>query len=35
MGVIFWSFTAALAGFLFGFDMILISGAEKNIQSIT
>ncbi|MBM4104231.1 MAG: sugar porter family MFS transporter [Planctomycetes bacterium] len=30
----FWSITAALAGFLFGFDTIVISGAEQKIQSI-
>ena len=29
-----WSLTSALAGFLFGFDTIVISGAEKDIQSI-
>jgi MFS family permease len=27
-----WSITAALAGFLFGFDTVVISGAEKTIQ---
>ncbi len=30
----FWSLTAALAGFLFGFDTVVISGAEKTIQSL-
>jgi sugar porter (SP) family MFS transporter len=30
----FWSITAALAGFLFGFDTIVISGAEQKIQSL-
>jgi len=30
----FWSVTAALAGFLFGFDTIVISGAEQKIQSL-
>lgn len=30
----FWSLTAALAGFLFGFDTVVISGAEKAIQSL-
>lgn len=30
----FWSLTAALAGFLFGFDTIVISGAEKTIQDL-
>ena len=29
-----WSLTAALAGFLFGFDTVVISGAEKRIQSL-
>ena len=29
-----WSITAALAGFLFGFDTVVISGAEKQIQNI-
>ena len=32
--LIFWSITAALAGFLFGFDTIVISGAEQKIQNI-
>ena len=27
-----WSITAALAGFLFGFDTVVISGAEQTIQ---
>ncbi|MCP4766393.1 MAG: sugar porter family MFS transporter [Gammaproteobacteria bacterium] len=30
----YWSLTAALAGFLFGFDTVVISGAEKTIQSL-
>lgn len=30
----FWSITAALAGFLFGFDTVVISGAEQTIQSL-
>jgi len=30
----FWSITSALAGFLFGFDTIVISGAEKRIQEL-
>jgi hypothetical protein len=30
----FWSLTAALAGFLFGFDTVVISGAEKTIQEL-
>lgn len=29
-----WSITAALAGFLFGFDTIVISGAEQKIQKL-
>ncbi len=29
-----WSITSALAGFLFGFDTVVISGAEKTIQSL-
>ena len=29
-----WSITSALAGFLFGFDTIVISGAEQKIQTI-
>ena len=29
-----WSITAALAGFLFGFDTIVISGAEQRIQEL-
>jgi MFS transporter, SP family, arabinose:H+ symporter len=32
--LIFWSITAALAGFLFGFDTIVISGAERQIQNL-
>lgn len=27
-----WSVTAALAGFLFGFDVVVISGADKKLQ---
>lgn len=30
----FWSLTSALAGFLFGFDTVVISGAEKTIQTL-
>ena len=30
----FWALTSALAGFLFGFDTIVISGAEQKIQQI-
>src|SRR4029078_7787529 len=29
-----WSITSALAGFLFGFDTVVISGAEKTIQAL-
>src|SRR5579863_162042 len=32
--IFFWSLTSALAGFLFGFDTLVISGAEKTIQSL-
>ena len=32
--ILFWSLTSALAGFLFGFDTVVISGAEKTIQSL-
>jgi MFS family permease len=31
---LFWSIVAALAGFLFGFDTVVISGAEQAIQSL-
>lgn len=31
---IFWSITVALAGFLFGFDTIVISGADQPIQKL-
>lgn len=30
----FWALTAALAGFLFGFDTVVISGAEQTIQDL-
>ncbi|GAL63621.1 sugar porter family MFS transporter [Algibacter lectus] len=30
--ILIWSVTAALAGFLFGFDTVVISGAEKRLQ---
>src|SRR6516225_9262914 len=30
----FWAITSALAGFLFGFDTVVISGAEEKIQSL-
>ena len=29
-----WSITAALAGFLFGFDTVVISGADKQLQTL-
>jgi len=29
-----WAITSALAGFLFGFDTVVISGAEKQIQDL-
>lgn len=29
-----WSLTSALAGFLFGFDTVVISGAEQTIQAL-
>lgn len=32
--LLLWSVTASLAGFLFGFDTIVISGAEQRIESI-
>ena len=32
--IFFWSITSALAGFLFGFDTVVISGAEQKIQSL-
>ncbi|MEX2632916.1 MAG: sugar porter family MFS transporter [Balneolales bacterium] len=31
---LFWSITAALGGFLFGFDVAVISGGEQNIQQM-
>ena len=30
----FWSLTSALSGFLFGFDTVVISGAEQTIQQL-
>ncbi len=30
----FWALTSALSGFLFGFDTVVISGAEQTIQSL-
>jgi sugar porter (SP) family MFS transporter len=32
--VLLWSLISALAGFLFGFDTVVISGAEQTIQSL-
>lgn len=32
--VVFWAVTVALAGFLFGFDTAVISGADKPIQAL-
>jgi sugar porter (SP) family MFS transporter len=32
--IIVWSITAALAGFLFGFDTVVISGADKKLQML-
>lgn len=32
--IFFWSITVALAGFLFGFDTIVISGAEQTLQDM-
>ena len=32
--IIAWSITSALAGFLFGFDTVVISGAEQKIQAL-
>jgi SP family arabinose:H+ symporter-like MFS transporter len=32
--VFLWSLTSALAGFLFGFDTVVISGAEQTIQKV-
>jgi len=32
--IFFWSLTSALAGFLFGFDTVVISGAEQKIQHL-
>ncbi|MFH6767801.1 sugar porter family MFS transporter [Gaetbulibacter aquiaggeris] len=32
--IIVWSITVALAGFLFGFDTIVISGAEQTLQKM-
>ena len=32
--IFLWSITSALAGFLFGFDTVVISGAEQRIQAL-
>lgn len=32
--LLLWSVTAALAGFLFGFDTVVISGADKTLQAL-
>jgi SP family arabinose:H+ symporter-like MFS transporter len=32
--LVIWSLTSALAGFLFGFDTVVISGAEQTIQRL-
>jgi len=32
--ILLWSVTAALAGFLFGFDTVVISGADKQLQQL-
>ena len=32
--IFFWSLVSALAGFLFGFDTVVISGAEQRIQTL-
>ena len=32
--LLFWSVTVALAGFLFGFDTVVISGADQQLQDL-
>src|SRR3972149_8943160 len=32
--IIIWSLIASLAGFLFGFDTVVISGADKKLQQL-
>lgn len=32
--IVFWSLTVALAGFLFGFDTVVISGADLSLQQL-
>ncbi|MEP6664345.1 MAG: sugar porter family MFS transporter [Verrucomicrobiota bacterium] len=34
MRIFYWSIVSALAGFLFGFDTVVISGAEQKIQAL-
>jgi len=33
-GIVVWSIVSSLAGFLFGFDTVVISGAERTIQEL-
>ena len=32
--LLIWSITVALAGFLFGFDTVVISGADQALQHL-
>lgn len=32
--IVYWSIVVALAGFLFGFDTVVISGADKQLQQL-
>ncbi|MEY2949770.1 MAG: hypothetical protein RLZZ248_971, partial [Bacteroidota bacterium] len=32
--IFYWSITVALAGFLFGFDTIVISGADQALEAL-
>jgi sugar porter (SP) family MFS transporter len=32
--ILFWSLTVALAGFLFGFDTVVISGADQSLEAL-
>jgi MFS transporter, SP family, arabinose:H+ symporter len=32
--IVFWSLASSLAGFMFGFDTVVISGAEQKIQAL-
>jgi sugar porter (SP) family MFS transporter len=34
MKILYWSIVVALAGFLFGFDTVVISGADKQLQQL-